>query len=77
MTDVTRSTKLRFYNGVGKDEALRIAANVARRQCDCGAAFNLTAALIIQSTSVTKPAMNGLPFAADGTEIEKVWPFFL
>ena len=32
-------------------------------------------ALIFQSTSVTKPAMNGLPFAADGTEIEKVWPF--
>ena len=21
--------------------------------------------------------MNGLPFAADGTEIKKVWPFFL
>jgi hypothetical protein len=35
------------------------------------------AALIFQSTSVTKPAMNGLPFAVDGTEIEKFWPFFL
>ena len=34
-------------------------------------------AALVQSTSVTKPAVNDLPFAADGTEIEKVWPFFL
>jgi hypothetical protein len=34
-------------------------------------------ALIFQSTSVTKPEVNDLPFAAGGTEIEKVWPFFL
>jgi hypothetical protein len=35
------------------------------------------AALIFQSTSVTKPAMNDLPFAADGTEIENFRLFFL
>jgi hypothetical protein len=35
------------------------------------------AALIFQSTSMTKPVVNDLPFAADGTEIEKVWLFFL
>jgi hypothetical protein len=33
-------------------------------------------ALIFQSTSVTKPEVNDLPFAAGGTEIEKVWPSF-
>jgi hypothetical protein len=33
-------------------------------------------ALIFQSTSVTKPEVNDLPFAA-GTEIEKVRLFFL
>ena len=32
---------------------------------------------IFQSTSVTKPQVNDLPFAAGGTKIEKVWPFFL
>jgi hypothetical protein len=30
MADVTRSTKLRFYNGVGKDEARRTAATNSR-----------------------------------------------
>jgi len=34
------------------------------------------AVLIFQSTSVTKPEVNGLPFAG-GAKIEKVWPFFL
>jgi hypothetical protein len=34
-------------------------------------------ALIFQSTSVAKPEVNDLPFAAGGTEIEKVRPFFL
>ncbi len=38
---------------------------------------NDLAALIVQSTSVTKPAMNDLPFAADGREIEEVWLLFL
>ena len=32
---------------------------------------------IFQSTSVTKPEVNDLPFAAGGTEIEKVRSFFL
>jgi hypothetical protein len=35
------------------------------------------ATLIFQSTRVTKPEVNDLPFAAGGTEFEKVWLFFL
>jgi hypothetical protein len=35
------------------------------------------AALIFQSTCVTKPEVNDLPFAAGGTEFEKVRLFFL
>jgi hypothetical protein len=35
------------------------------------------ATLISQSTSVTKPEVDDLPFAAGGTEIEKVSPFLL
>jgi len=38
--------------------------------------FFAQAVLIFQSTSVTKPEVNGLPFAG-GAKIEKVWPFFL
>jgi hypothetical protein len=34
-------------------------------------------ALIFQSTSVTKPQVNDLPFAGAATKIEKVWLFFL
>jgi hypothetical protein len=34
-------------------------------------------ASIFQSTSMTKPKVNDLPFAGAATKIEKVWPFFL
>jgi hypothetical protein len=38
--------------------------------------FFAQAVLIFQSTSVTKPEVNGLPFAG-GANIKKVWSFFL
>jgi hypothetical protein len=39
--------------------------------------FARGASLIFQSTSVTKPQVNDLPFTGAATKIEKVWLFFL
>jgi hypothetical protein len=39
--------------------------------------FARGASLIFQSTSMTKPQVNDLPFTGAATKIEKVWLFFL